>query len=227
MARFIAEKREQDALVSKGDFFMRVGNYAAAQGEYQRALEVGLSGGFAVAPSIGLSNAYVKQGKIANAIAVLSAARTQAMGNVQVFMTYAILNCQAGNWAEAVKAYQAVLPWTGDDPETKSLFNDPFNPANPEPARLEFAARIALAGDRFGYGDDAEAEEQYEAALRIKPLDPLANLGYAYLLVDHGRIAEAKPHFEIAARFGDGQLQARSKFMLYNRYGETIPDKAK
>lgn len=237
-----ATRERSVALITAGQKLFDAGNFAAAAITFRQAIAVGLNDPNAyigLAESLNAQGksvealaAYreliyelpVRQSTSSRDPEKAAAHRAQVLQNptqrefgsasVRVWMNYAILLCQSGQWAEAAAFYQraaARVP-TGDGPSLALQ----AGPSAPSLAELEAMAYVALGVD-YAYRLELEkAVAEYDQAWRLQPDSPMVNYYYGLTLKSLGRINEAKAAFRKAASLGSGDVKKAAEKALNN-----------
>lgn len=226
--------RAKDAQATKdyndGAAEMRAKNYVSAQNSFEASLTNAQNGNV----YLGIGEALTAQGKTKEALQaywnLFHPGPRQSWGGTyfsQAEMEYAVLLSENGRWPEAVGRYKEAL--SDVNYRSSPEINAYFDPAKPEPKRLQAAADIGtgLEVTHGGVGFDASAGErafeEYTKALKLTPDWPVANYYYGFgwqNLTPPERSARAgqreavKAALEKAAKLGTPDVAAAAKTEL-------------
>jgi tetratricopeptide (TPR) repeat protein len=185
-----------------------------------------------------LAGALDAQGRDREALQVYGHMAARGYNPPRVWLPYALLLLKAGQWAQAVSAYNQALPdvTSGGDlvrassplppnvplPRVGDLLrlSNHFSPDMPEPRALATTIHIALALTQIGVdswgGHDQKdkALAHLQAALTLSPDSDVANYYYAYGLQKLGRTQQARAAFQKTVRMAKGEVKAAAERAL-------------
>jgi serine/threonine protein kinase/WD40 repeat protein/tetratricopeptide (TPR) repeat protein len=92
------------------------------------------------------------------------------------------------------------LAWREDSPPPEQQELQPFEATTPREERLSVIQHLSLGKRLAWVGRLAEAEDDYRAAIRIKPDDPLPHGSFGKFLLDQARYREAEAEFTEALK---------------------------
>ncbi len=204
VAAMQAKSAEAEAENAKGNNEMDAEDYHQAELYFRRAI--------AIVPNdhIYLENlayALIGQGQKRAALQLLHNLFYQkgkslvTSGNrLKPHMIYALLCDEAGNWREAVTAYNLVYPLANDGGSMPKLALV-FEVSKPEPMLLAAAIHVCLGLKDFfslsqGNLKSLQALAQYRKALQLEPNWDVANFYYAQILRKLHRTKEAEAAFK-------------------------------
>ncbi len=205
-----AQREQARSLDRDASTFLHAGHYAQAEAKARQVLA--LTGGYdLLGPEI-LAVALDAQGKTQEA---LQAYKVIVVGEgdtaPRTLLPYALLLLKAGQWAQAVAAYDKALPHLAFGELVRA--NSDFSPDAPEPTALATAIHIARGltynaeADWARETQDKEALAEYEKALALEPDSDLANYYYGYGLKKLGRTAQAGAAFQKTIKMAHGGVK--------------------
>jgi tetratricopeptide (TPR) repeat protein len=198
------EPKYAGGFVSLGQAYLEQHNYGAALAPLKRAVE--LDSGLAPAHQL-LGYALLAQGYAAEAIPHLQQAQDQAaLGIAQV---------EAGQFGEAIVNLQAALHKRPSDPDLLYYLGraggllskqsvDTLLAAYPDSAR----AHQSLAENYFVLRQMADAEKQYQQAIRLRPDTPNLHLELGQVYAMTSRWPQAEEMFRAEAKLQPGNAEA-------------------
>jgi tetratricopeptide (TPR) repeat protein len=190
--------------VSLGQAFMEQGNYASALTPLKHALE--MDSNLIPAHQL-LGYALLAQGYAVEAIPHLDRAHEQA--------ALGIAEVETGQFSEAIQNLQAALQKRPNDPDllyylgrASGLLSkqsvDTLVTAYPDSAR----AHQSMAENYFVLRQTAEAEKQYEQALKLRPDIPGLHLELGQVFAMTSRWPEAEEQFRAEVKLQPGNAEA-------------------
>ena len=138
-------------------------------------------------------------------------------------LPYALLLLKAGDWPDALAAYEKALPFVSQQnssvyPHLSQAFT--FSPDDPQPTQLAAAIHAALGltydweCDWAGNPQTDKALAEYQQALQIAPGWDMANYYYADFLQRHGRTTQAQAAFIKTLKIGHGGVRVAARKAL-------------
>ncbi|MBV9850893.1 MAG: hypothetical protein JO250_14570 [Armatimonadetes bacterium] len=189
------------------------GNYAEAEADARQSVTLGIASGLGQEL---LAQALYAQGKDAEALQVYQAIADAGGVFPRNMLPYALLLLKAGQWAQAVAAYNKQLPYLSDG--DMMLAHSHFSPDAPQPQELEAAIHIGLGltgdfrGNHWNRGVGDPTASEFRKALALEPDSALAHYYYGHGLWRVGRKAEAKAAFQKAAALDqEGKVKAQAQ----------------
>lgn len=216
-----AAQQQDGMLIKDGNKHLQAGEFSQAEGDFRLNIQLGFQNPSAYK---GLAEAYIGQGETAPALETYRKlytdehfAHSTTLSDVTVLMNYAILLDQAGEWKDAVWAYEKGLSnITVTDSGNLPKIDAHFTADTPQPAALEAGARIALGLQYSFYGnpDNSKALDEYDKALSLEPDWAIANFYHADGLKRLGRTAEAKAAFAKTMEISQGSVKEAAESNL-------------
>lgn len=227
----VAVAQRSEDIAAQGDEYLKQGNFHAAEGAFQSALEVAKSSATGVNPRAtrGLAEAFVWEGRLVEADQTYRALIYQEplkwssdAQETRTTMGFAILLSQTRHWPEAVSVYKKSL--------VKATFQDApkldveFDPQTPMPLLLQALAHTAMGLDYSGYADSTAAFAEYSKGMQLQPDNALTNyyygagwqrLGPADRL-KFGTAQQAKAALQKAVKIGNANVKAAALKALKN-----------
>jgi len=221
-----------DALTRKGDSAMEQHKIAEAADAYARALRKDPE---YIRAILGLANAYVAQGKTAEAKQVLAKTQT-LLKDLPTAVAIATLYERMGDTNAALVALRRVLPrrLAAQDVPTVTILGTLYAKAGDFPKAVESFKRAAAAATQpadqdianrqlglayTSMGQYAQAEQAYQAALKADANDALVLNNLAYLYANKlDAIDKASPYAAKAA-----QREPNNPIFLYT-YGSILAE---
>lgn len=202
------------------------GDYAEAEDDAKQSTSVGQDSGLAQEV---LASALNAQGKTQEALQAYKVMADQGDTFPRNEVPYARLLLETGQWAQAVTAYNKMLPNLpfGDMAEA----NSHFSPDVPQPKELAVALHVAQGltdiGDA-GWGTRSKNEEgmrEFAQALKLQPNSALTNYyyGFGWQQLDLRSRAravyapQAKAALQKAATLGSGDVKKKAEEALRGR----------
>lgn len=189
---------------------MQSGDYAEAEANARAAVATGYDAGFAQET---LAAALDAQGKSQEALQEYKEIANEGGNDPRNLLPYALLSLKAGNWLQAVSAYNKALPLLDNGDLVRR--NSQFSLDAPHPTALMAAIHMALGLqlDWRGYhGAYQEVIQQslthFQQAAALEPKSPLVTYYVGYGLKRLGRQAEAQAAFKKAALLDQGDIKA-------------------
>lgn len=208
-------EQEYSRLVGLGNRFLKNDPRAAAS-YFQQALPLSAVPDEA---TTGLGKAMEKQGKSGEALAAYRRAfgpTTHSYSNypadVEALARYGLLSERAGDWDEALKAYEQARERL--NPKPILPLDVEFDPKVPQPDQLRAMLHVVRGLTLEEQGKGNEALAAYSEAAHLQPNQPLAQFYLGRGLRRTGRAAEAQTAFQKAARLGTGAVQAEARKAL-------------
>lgn len=189
---------------------MQAGDYAEAEADARASLASGPDAGFAEET---LAAALDAQGKSQEALQAYKEIANEGGNDPRNLLPYALLSLRAGNWPQAVLAYNKALPLLDDGDMVRR--NSHFSVSVPQSRALLAALHTALGlqADWRGYhgayqGYLEQSLLHFQQAAALEPGSPLTNYYVGYGLKRLGRRAEAQKAFQKAAALDHGDIKA-------------------
>lgn len=214
-------QRRMDAstqLTHLGQVNLAQSNFTAAEGFFRQALNLYPRNAGAAA---GLARVLERQGNLAGALAGYRQAFSDSPNHsfystfprdVEAVTRYGLLAEQAGQWREAVQAYEIARERL--NPKPMLLLDVEFDPKTPQPAQLRAMLHVVRGLTLDEQGKHEDALSAYTEATRLQPNQPLAQFYLGRGLQKAGRAAEARAAFQKAAQYGHGAVQAEAQKAL-------------
>lgn len=177
--------------------YARCGRYREAIEEYLRVLELAPEGGMA-RTCFGLGHAYVKSGRVAEAIAAYERAVDADSSYVEAHYNLGIAYGWSGRQDDAASAYRTVLRRTPDHP----------------------GARINLGITYAQIGMPDRAIEELQRAIAFHPKNADAQYNLAVVYEESGGISEAISGYERALEIAPDHQRARDALVELRRQRE-------
>ncbi|MEO7717739.1 MAG: hypothetical protein ABIY70_16185 [Capsulimonas sp.] len=192
------------------------GKYAAAEASARQSLALGIGSGKGQEL---LAEALNAEGKSKEALQVYRQIAAQGGQFPRNMLPYALLLLKAGQWPQAVSAYNTVLPFLSDGDLVQANLHFSLNKL--DSLGLETAIHIGLgltyvSSDSWGgHSRKDRAMLEFDQALRLQPASALANYyyGYGWKQLDpkdtrkHQQAAKAKAALQKAASSGNSSVK--------------------
>jgi tetratricopeptide (TPR) repeat protein len=216
-----AEQDQEAQLDNAAETALHIGNYAQAEADARQSLAVVDTDGI-IATQL-LAEALDAQGKDQEAFQVYKMMSDQGNFSSNVLLPYALLLLKAGQWTQALSAYNKVRPQL--IAITTAGFGSPkvdvdFSPDTPQPVALAAAIHAALgliynSSQAWGdYPQDDKALAQYQQALALEPDWDVANFYYGRGLEKLGRSAQARAAFTQTLKIAHGSVKVAARKAL-------------
>ncbi len=212
-----ATQEQAEALDRAAAKALHVGHYIQAEADARQALA--LTGGFDLLGPDLLAAALDAQGKMQAALQAYKVIVVdEGDAAPRTLLPYALLLLKAGQWAQAVAAYDKALPHLAFGELVRA--NSDFSPDTPEPAALATAIHIARGltynaeADWAREPQDKEALSEYQKALTLEPNSDLANYYYGYGLKKLGRTTQASAAFQKTIKIAHGGVKLAAEQAL-------------
>ncbi len=135
-------------------------------------------------------------------------------------LPYALLQLRAGNWQEAIAAYNAALPHLACGQLLAA--HSHFDSNSSDTGAIESAIRLAWGltysweAGFSGQPQTGLAETQFKQALVLEPNDGITNLYYGDFLQRHGHRVEAMAIYKKVEAASDGSIKAAATSALHD-----------
>ncbi|MCW3061002.1 MAG: hypothetical protein JWQ02_2823 [Capsulimonas sp.] len=196
--------------------YLDQGKYVAAEANARRSVSLGVSSGKGQEL---LAEALNAEGKSKEALKVYRQIAAQGGQFPRNMLPYALLLLKAGQWKEAVSAYNTMLPFLSYGELVQA--NTHFSPNNPDPVELATAIHIGLgltyvsSASWGGHSRKDRAMMEFDQALRLQPASALTNYyyGFGWKQLDPNdamkkrQVVKAKAALQKAASLGNSSVK--------------------
>lgn len=190
---------------------LHAGDYATAEADARASMAVGQDSG--VAEEL-LAQSLEFQGREQEAYLAYKRMVDARDDAPRDLLPYALLSLKAGNWTQALAAYQKALRGLGlQESPVMPHMDLAFSPDDPQPTMLAAAIHVARGltyngGCDWAYNSqDDKALAEYQKALALDPNWDLANYYYGYGLQHLGRTAQASAAFQKTLKIAHGGVK--------------------
>jgi tetratricopeptide (TPR) repeat protein len=188
------------------------GKYTEAEIDARQSISMGSVRGQEL-----LAMALYAQGKNQEALLVYRQIASSGANAARNEWPYALLLLEAGQWSQAVSAYNTALQLGGDVDLLRQ--EGIFSADVPQPEELSVVIHIGLGVTQVGVSSwggrlqNDKAMANFQQALTLAPNSSIANYYYGYGLWRVGRKIEAQAAFKKAAMLdgGDGNVKAAAE----------------
>ncbi len=205
---------------------LKAGDYAEAEADARQSVSLGVGAGRGQEH---LALALYAQGKDQDALQAYKAIANEGGVFARNLVPYAVLLLKSGRWAEAVAAYNTLLPYFSDRDMVEAYSH--FSPNVPQPKELAVALHILQGMNYTGDPGDGgspyhspyeTAMHQFAQAVRLAPNSPLTNYYYGFGWQQLGPkspmkaayASQAKEAFLKAATLGSGDVKKKAEEAL-------------
>lgn len=215
--KLLFRQRKSADICFQGSKALRQSDLPVAENYFRQALKLDNNN---LSAWTGLAQVLERQGKPSEALSAYRALTASpsfsgTFREPRVMMPYALLASQAGQWSEAVQAYETGREQHNQQRDSAQPPVDvAFDPQTPKPKELQAMAHLLLgAAYAKHYEEREKALVHYEAAVKAEPRSAIVQFYYGYGLRNANRREEANAAFEKAASLGQGEVKAAAQKM--------------